>query len=483
MYANYASLSLIATFLPKKMALWISWYELVAALRPAFSRQRTFLWFLTVLAAFSLRPDLRGVTSFVRAIGLNELSYDSLLHFFHSTGIDLDKLSRLWLLTVLQRFPVHRIDQRPVLILDGLKNPKEGRKMPAVKHLHQQSESNTKPHFIMGHSFQAFGVLCRVGSYYFCVPVCARIHEGIVESNRSRKTLIDKACALLKEVCQEQQFILLADAYYANGKMVCSLDNAGSELVTRVRSNSVAFMPALQPKRPKRGRPKKYGTKVILKNLFACLEGFEVMRTSVYGEREVAIRYRVLDLLWKPVGKTVRFVLIDHPHRGRLMLLSTDLTRSAEDIVLLYSLRFKIEVSFKHAIHSIGTFGYHFWMADMKPLKRKSGNQYLHRETKEYRDHVHRKMRAYHLFVQCGTIAQGMLNYLAMTQKQRVWNSFGSWIRTIRPDVLPSEAVVSDALKNTFPEFLHQCSYASRWQKFILSRIDSNLSEGARIAS
>jgi hypothetical protein len=465
------------------MSLWISWYELVAALRPAFSRNRTFLWFLTVTAAFSLRSDLRGVTSFVRALGLRAPCYDSLLHFFHSTAIDLDKLSRLWLRIVLKRFPVHRIDGLPVFVLDGLKNPKEGRKMPAVKHLHQQSESNTKPQFIMGHSFQAFGVLCRVGSYYFCVPVCARIHEGIVESNRSRKTLIDKACALLKEVCQGQQFILLADAYYANGKMVCSLDQGGSELVTRVRSNSVGFMPAIQPERPKRGRPRKYGRKVALNSLFASPDGFEVMRTSVYGEREVAIRYRVLDLLWRPVGKTVRFVLIDHPHRGRLILLSTDLTRSAEDIVLLYSLRFKIEVSFKHAIHSIGTFGYHFWMADMKPLRRKAGNQYLHRETKEYRAKVHRKMRAYHLFVQCGTIAQGMLNYLAMTQKERVWSSFGSWIRTIRPDVLPSEAVVSDALKNTLPEFLHRCSLGSIWRKFILSRIDSNRSEGERLAS
>ncbi|MCB1100566.1 MAG: hypothetical protein KDN22_33700, partial [Verrucomicrobiae bacterium] len=211
---------------------------------------------------------------------------------------------------------------------------------------------------------------------YFYVPVCARTHEGIVESNRSRRTLIDKACSLLKDVCQEQQFILLADAYYNdNGKMVDALNNAASELVTRVCSNSVGFMPAIQPKIPKRGRPKKYGKKIVLHKLFATLNRFEVMRTSVYGEREVEVRYRVLDLLWKPAGKTVRFVLIDHPHRGRLILLCTNLTRSAQDIILLYSLRFKIEVSFKHAIHSIGTFGYHFWMADMKPLKRKSGNQ------------------------------------------------------------------------------------------------------------
>ncbi len=93
-----------------------------------------------------------------------------------------DRLAELWFAIVIKHFPVYKIGCRPVLVLDGIKKSKEGRKMPAVKYLHQQSESNSKPHFIMSHSFQAFGVLCQVGGYFFCVPVCARIHEGIVTS-------------------------------------------------------------------------------------------------------------------------------------------------------------------------------------------------------------------------------------------------------------------------------------------------------------
>ena len=42
---------------------------------------------------------------------------------------------------------------------DGIKIPKCGRKMPAVKFLHQQSEANTKPEFITGHSLQAVSLL------------------------------------------------------------------------------------------------------------------------------------------------------------------------------------------------------------------------------------------------------------------------------------------------------------------------------------
>ncbi len=174
------------------MDLWISWWNIVCLLRPAFSRARTFLWFLLVLVAFAVRDDLLGVTSFVRALGLSEHCYEPLLHFFHSDAVKADRLAQLWFDIVIKHFPVYEADGRPVLILDGIKNSREGRKMPGVKYLHQQSESNSKPRFIMGHSFQAFGVLCQVGGYFFCVPVCARIHEGIVTSNRDRRTLIDK---------------------------------------------------------------------------------------------------------------------------------------------------------------------------------------------------------------------------------------------------------------------------------------------------
>jgi hypothetical protein len=466
------------------MDLWISWWNVVSLLRPAFSRGRTFLWFVLVLIAFAVRKDLLGVSSFVRALGLTGSCYDRLLHFFHSDAVKIDHLTQLWLSIVIGHFPVYRVDGRPVLLLDGIKNSKEGRKMPGVKFLHQQSESNTKPQYIMGHSFQSFGVLCQVRGYYFCVPVCARIHEGIVRSNRDKQTLIDKANTMLESVCKDLEFILLADAYYANGKMIRGLTSRSSDLVTRVRKSTVAFEQAPAPKRRKRGRPRKYGLAVKLQDLFGKGKaGFKSIPSPVYGERNVEIQFLTRDLLWKPAGTTVRFVLVDHPSRGRIILLTTDLTLSAEEIIVLYSLRFKIELTFKQAVHSVGSFGYHFWMAEMKPIKRRNGNQYLHRTTAQYRQQVARKMRAYHVFVQTGMIAQGMLQYLSMTRDELVWIHFGSWIRTIRPDVLPSEMIVSEALRNTLFEFLHYSVIAVPLRKFILGNIDFTRADGRRFAA
>jgi hypothetical protein len=96
--------------------------------------------------------DVLGVTSIVRALNLRPRLYTKVLDHFHSSGIKLDRLSALWARAVLELFPSPvRINGRLVLVGDGIKAPKRGKKMPAVKLLHQQSESNTKLEYIMGH--------------------------------------------------------------------------------------------------------------------------------------------------------------------------------------------------------------------------------------------------------------------------------------------------------------------------------------------
>jgi len=93
-------------------------------------------------------------------------------------------------------------------------------------------------------------------------------------------------------------------------------------------------------------------------------------------------------------------------------------------------------------------------MAAMKPRRRGQGDQYLHRQSQTYRDAVHRKMKAFHLHVQLGCIAQGLLQHLALNHTAETWRLFRSWLRTMNPALPPSELVVACALRATLPEFL-----------------------------
>ena len=79
-------------------------------------------------------------------------------------------------------------------------------------------------------------------------------------------------------------------------------------------------------------------------------------------------------------------------------------------------------------------------------------------------------MKAYETFVMAGIVAQGLAQYLATCYPKLVWASFGSWLRTIRPDIAPSELVVATALRHCFPEFLLVKSEQSTLAKFITER-------------
>jgi hypothetical protein len=425
---------------------------------------------VVALAALSTRLDLAGVTSFVRTLGFVPAAYRRLLHLFHCTAVNLDELTNLWAHLALKMFTPLMEGNYLICLADGIKAPKEGRKMPAVRSLHQSASSNSKPPFIMGHSFQAVSlVVSGPAGYVAAIPLVARIHEGLVWSNRDQHTLLDRMVGLLFSVTGpwERKVILVADAYYASRKVIRPLLGKGHHLVTRAKMNTVAYLP-VEPTTGKRhrGRPRTYGDKIRLKDLITESSLLHAAPSPIAGEAHLTIHYACFDLMWRPVGQLVRFVIVKHPKRGTIILMSTDTDMDPLRVLVLYSYRFKIETGFRQAIHVLGVYAYHFWMEQMTPIKRRSGNQHLHMKSEEYRRRVRRKMNAYHLHVQLGCIAQGLLLHLAVNHGAAVWKHFRSWLRTIDPSRPPSELVVASSLRDTLPKFLEDGAGEEELRKF-----------------
>jgi len=245
------------------MLLWLEWWKWAVRLRGACLRERTFSWLLVVLAGFAVREDMLGVSSFIRCLELLPCCYDRILDFFHSNALNTAGLARIWTDSVLTFHPgIVRFGGMPVIVGDGLKAPKSSRKMPGVKLLHQESESNTKPEYVMGHSCQAVCLLVWGLAGVMALPLTAAIHEGVVFSNRDHRTLLDKMVSLVFSLNIEEAFIFLADSYYVSRKIILPLLARGCHLVSRLRSNAVAYLFAPPPSPGKRGRPQLYGEKI-----------------------------------------------------------------------------------------------------------------------------------------------------------------------------------------------------------------------------
>lgn len=432
--------------------IWITWINIVWQLKPAFSRKKSFLWAVTVLVGFTTRIDQFGVASFIRSVGLGNKSYECLRQFFKSTSVDLTVLTQIWknLVETLLNQHLVTFNERPVYLIDGIKIPKEGRRMPGLKWIFQQSQNNSKPNYIFGHSCQALHVLAQAGSQHMAIPLVMRIHEGL---GMFRGTIVMRILEFVHLLGIKRSYIV-ADAYYWAGKLSIKLQKMGNHLVSRVKMNSVAY--DIPVKSSGVGRPKKYGRKRKLKDFFKG-PGFKKLSLNLYSkDQEIEMKEKIL--VCKNHNCPVKYVFVKS--RGNCCIFaSTDIELSGSQIIQLYSYRFKIEFSFKELVYDFGGFTYRFWSKSIERTRRKD---VIKRDSKTE--------DSYHLYIQLGLIAQGLGNILAIKYSNKIWQVHRGWMRTIRPGVLPSSAVVRIALREELSSFLKLKSYEGIFTKFIKFR-------------
>lgn len=96
-----------------------------------------------------LRSDKLGVTSVIRDLAFSLGCYDSILNFFRASS----DIRKRWFLDVKQNSLVYTEGNFHVFVGDGVKQFKEGRRMPGVRKLFQESENPAKPEYIDSHMF------------------------------------------------------------------------------------------------------------------------------------------------------------------------------------------------------------------------------------------------------------------------------------------------------------------------------------------
>jgi hypothetical protein len=311
----------------------------------------------------------------------------------------------------------------------------------------------------------------------FCVPLCAELHEGVAKI----RSLQNKAQPIVKgrskvsigslmatmaaglTAAIDQRCLVVLDAYFAVGPVFDILkqvtDANGQRMVhivTRAKSNVVGYDDP--PKKTGlRGRPRIYGAKHHLVTLFESrADAFEKAAIELYGTCKT-VSFLCMDLIWKPVGEKIRFVLVVDGSE-RFILMCSDLTLSAPDIISAYSYRFKIEVSFKVLKHLMGAFFYRFWTSAWPRIGKHSESDLAAIKDPAMKRLIGQTTDAIEAFANFGCIATGILQIIAMNFDQTIWRQYAGWLRTVTSTV-PSEEIVKSVVQH---EFYHNFRFFRR---------------------
>ena len=436
-----------------------------------FSRKAAFHWFVTITIGLMLRSDKLGLTSVIRDLALSPGCYDSMLHFFRASSWSLDDIRTRWFSAVKEYAPLYKEENLHILVGDGVKQSKEGRRMPGVKKLFQESENSAKPEYIHGHMFGGLGILAgNSHSSWACIPLSIRLHDGLQAARDWKGASVSSASHVVQMVedayqaaCTFGNSLLLLDRYFLTVpaleklKTLNSSGNVRMEIITRAKKSCTAFEKP-GPRKPGRGRPPKKGAAVHLKELFTSRAGeFQDAVIETYGQKE-SVRYYSVNLLWgQKLYQELKFVLVEM--KGiQSILVSTSLTLDPLSIIRFYSCRVRIECTFRELKQQIGAFCYHFWSKHMPKL-----SYYQKKDTPAPLDLVEEKSRGkvlsaiqaieMHMALSC--IAMGILQSISICFMGKISSAQIRYQRTPSKGRI-SEAAVMHYLRKHFFRLLGQ---------------------------
>ena len=433
-----------------------------------FKRETTWHWFIAIIMGFIIRTNNGGITRMISSLKMKPGLYHNMLHFFRSEGYTVSDLYDKWIKIVERETELLQKAGRVILLGDHIKIPKEGRRMPDIQIMHQDSENSGKSEYIEGHIYAHVSGLLSNGSVTRSLPLITEQQKAPPKKEGSSEpdgdTLVTQMVNLVSKTVDSlkvnNKAIVALDAYFSKASAFLAADKAVDksgnrrlEIVTRGRDDSVGYgAPEPRPK-GKRGAAPKY-RKIVLWDLFSDMSRFSEADLCLYG-KPTKVKYLCMDLLWKPLNRVIRFVVVES-YRGRMVLLCSDLTLSPENIIEIFSLRFKIETSFDEQKNDMGCFSYRFWTAALPKRKHWSKNDTpsitVHSEL------INETKRAINSFVCMGTIAAGILSIIAFSHSRQIWQRYPGWVRTLRSHV-PTIAITKETIAQDFFVFLRLYSH------------------------
>jgi hypothetical protein len=223
-------------------------------------------------------------------------------------------------------------------------------------------------------------------------------------------------------------------------------------ILTKAKKSCTAY--SMPSKSTGKGRPRKKGKTIKLKELFITKKDEFIKTTmNLYGKDE-KVEYLCINLLWgTKLYKELRFVLVKY--NGSLsILVTTKLDMPPERMILLYSYRFKIECTFREFKQVIGGFSYHFWSKKMPKLNKftKKGSKLPIEEIENHDEQrlISSALKAIEGYVMFSVIAMGLIQIIAIKFSSEINKLNFRFLRTTSKNIVSEATVACYLRKNIF---------------------------------
>lgn len=239
------------------------------------------------------------------------------------------------------------------LVIDDTHVLRTSKKAPGSKIYREHSKKPNRPEYIQAQNWVSLAAVMMNGIQEAAVPILSRLMREVGNASKldAAKTLL----RVIHPIFAGLKVRLLLDSWYMRAKLLTYALSLGFQVFGHVRKDTALYR---APKKSgKRGRPRKYGEKYT-PNVVSKLPATWI-KLFVYGKlrwvryRSVVAQVRFLN------GRLVVAVWSSlEDDKGRMsedrLIITSDLTLSADAIIWIYAKRWPIESMFNQAKNNWG---------------------------------------------------------------------------------------------------------------------------------
>lgn len=372
--------------------MWIKWifpnyWQVMVITLSSVLHQRSAWRLATIFIAMLFTRGRKTITNWLRAAGINRC-YKAYYYFIGSLAQKTENIA-----TKLFEIMIRRIYKNTNTVLSAIDDSPTSRYGPKVQGAGIHRNPAPTPDgrkFIYGHVWVTLSAIARHKSFgTIGLPLLARMYvkaRDVKAIGLAFKSKTEQAVELAKwayNCCENlgKQLWIVTDGGYTRASFLKPVIKMGVVVITRLRKDAVLHAELEQPKKRKRGRPRKYGKRIKLRNIVNNPDGWFKVKAFLYGKEEIK-EVKVFKALYKPAGCLVQVFIVREGKGCFRAFMCTELTACAVEILEAVADRYAIEQNFSDIKEiegagqqqvrtigsNIGTFHLNLWLHSMIEL-------------------------------------------------------------------------------------------------------------------